>query len=227
MKRYGSIYLITNILNGEQYIGQTINSVNRRWIAHKASANKPKFNIAKALNRYGINNFKCEEIYTTFSKDELDQAEVRFISDLNPVYNMTKGGSGKPDKIITDKQRLITSKLSKARWANPEWRNKTIYALWGNIEVRNRRIESIKQALKKPETKLKRSQAALGRKMSASAVYKSAKAKWKPLYCKELEITFLSQKAAAEYVGSLVTSVANAIKNKGKVQNKYTLIRVN
>jgi len=63
--------------------------------------------------------------------------------------------------------------------------------------------------------------------MSSSAIYKSAKTKWKPIFCKELNITFLSQKAAAEYIGSLVTSVANAIKNEGKVQNKYTLVRVN
>jgi group I intron endonuclease len=226
MVRYGSIYIITNLLNNEQYIGQTINSVYRRWSAHKSAASSPRFSVAKALSMYGINNFKCEEVYVAFSKNELDKAEIEFIQNLNPIYNMTRGGAGKPDKVITDKQRLLTSKLSKERWANPEWRSKTIAAMWGNLEVRNRRISSLKKALQNPETKQKRMQASLGKKMKPFAIYKSAKAKWKSVYCKELDITFLSQKAAAEHIGSLVTSVANAIKNKGRVKNKYTLVRV-
>lgn len=226
MNRYGSIYKVTNKVTNDLYIGQTINSVYRRWSAHISNSINPKFTLGKAIKQFGIDNFNCEEIYVAFTRDELNSAEINFIKELNTTYNMTKGGAGKPDKIITQRQRDTASKLSKERWANTEWRDKTIKALWGNIEVKNRRITSLKKALQKPETKQKFVRAQLGRKMSSSAIYKSAKAKWKPIFCKELNITFLSQKAAAEYIGSLVTSVANAIKNEGKVQNKYTLVRV-
>ena len=42
----------------------------------------------------------------------------------------------------------------------------------------------------------------------------------------ELGISFLSGKHAAKYLGVLKTSVANAVKSKGKVLRKYTLVMV-
>lgn len=224
--RYGSIYLITNTCTGQQYVGQTIQSVTRRWSAHKSTAKKPKFRVANAIAEYGELYFTCIELYIAFDKLELDRAEKYFIALLAPEYNMTKGGAGKPDKIITDKQRMITSKLSKARWSNAEWRANTIKAMWGNKEVRVRRINSIKNAIAKPEVYERYKKANLGRKMPKEAVDKSSKAKWKPVYCPETNTTYLSQKAAAEMLGVLTTSIANAIKNKGKVGNKFTLLRV-
>jgi group I intron endonuclease len=77
-----------------------------------------------------------------------------------------------------------------------------------------------------PAFRAKLSAAHLGRKWPRSAVDKTARSKWKPVYCKELEVSFLSQKYAAEHLNVLTTSVSNAIKNKGKVAN-VTLIRVN
>jgi hypothetical protein len=50
-----------------------------------------------------------------------------------------------------------------------------------------------------------------------------AQAKWKPVYCPELQCSFQSQKAAAEFFGVLRTSVCNAVKQKGKVAGKFTL----
>jgi ribosomal protein L22 len=42
----------------------------------------------------------------------------------------------------------------------------------------------------------------------------------------QLQCSFLSQKAAAEFLGVLTTSVANAVKQKGRVRNMYTLEKV-
>jgi group I intron endonuclease len=225
--RYGSIYVVTNTHTQEQYVGQTIQPVSKRWAAHLYTSKNPKFKLAKAIHEYGVSIFKCEEVYVAFDKTELDNAEKSFIKQLNAVYNMTKGGSGKPDRYITEKQRLCTKKLSSERWANPEWKAKTVAAMWGNPEVRDRRIQSLKSRLADPKVRQRYRDVQLGRKMSAEAVYKSAKAKWKPIYCKELEITFLSQQAAAEELKILKTSICNAIKSKGKVAGKYTFSRVN
>ncbi len=224
--RYGSIYVVTNTQTKEQYVGQTTQSVFRRWSAHKSSAKKPKFKFAHAIARYGSGMFECIEWYIAFNKSELDYAEKLVINEINPVYNLTRGGAGKPDKVITQKQRSITARLSKARWADPVWKANTVKAMWGNDEVRERRIHNLKLTLTKPEVIVKYQNAQKGRKMQATAIAKSSKAKWKPVYCPETHTTYLSQKAAAEMLGALTTSVANAVKNKGKVNSKYTLIRV-
>jgi len=77
-----------------------------------------------------------------------------------------------------------------------------------------------------PEVRAKLSAAHLGRKWSRSSVEKTAKAKWKPVYCKELEVSFLNQKYAAEYLGYARSTITEALKRKGKVNNKFTLVRV-
>lgn len=76
-----------------------------------------------------------------------------------------------------------------------------------------------------PEIRAKMRNVKLGIKYSRASVDKTARSKWKPVYCKELEVSFLSQKHAAEHLNALTTSVSNAIKNKGKVAN-VTLVRV-
>jgi group I intron endonuclease len=77
-----------------------------------------------------------------------------------------------------------------------------------------------------PEIRAKLSAARIGYKTMQSAIDKMAKSKWKPVYCKELEVSFLNQKYASEYLNVVPAAVSQAIKNKGKVA-KVTLIRVN
>jgi len=77
-----------------------------------------------------------------------------------------------------------------------------------------------------PEVKAKLSAARLGYKTAQTAVDKMAKSKWKPVYCKELAVSFLNQKYAAEYLGVVKSAITQAIKNKGKVAH-VTLVRVN
>ena len=86
---YGYIYKTTNLINNKIYIGQ-----------HKAKQFEPDKYIGsgkifiKALNKYGRNNFKCELIEECFSKEELDNKEIYWISKLNPHYNLAGGGGG-------------------------------------------------------------------------------------------------------------------------------------
>ena len=52
---------------------------------------------------------------------------------------------------------------------------------------------------------------------------KKAINRWKPVYCPQIQCSFLSRKFAAEYLGVLKTSISNAIKRKGMVANMYTM----
>lgn len=80
------IYKTTNLINGNFYIGQD-------------SKNDPMYLgsgklLKLAIQKYGKENFVKEIIIECNTKNDLDQQEIFWISKLNPVYNLAKGGSG-------------------------------------------------------------------------------------------------------------------------------------
>ena len=93
-------------------------------------------------------------------------------------------------------------------------------------EVVIKRSISLKKTLQDPVIRSKWGKANIGRKKSQDDIAKTAKAKWKPVYCKELAISFLNQKYAADFFGTVAGNISQLIANKGKVKNKYTLVRV-
>jgi group I intron endonuclease len=270
--RHGSIYLATNTHTGEQYVGQTRQLVEKRWDAHWrtaicATSRKAKFQ--EALTTFGRNVFQVAEVFIAFDADALNAAEIALIAELKPAYNATRGGKGLRSITVSEETRRKRSDAAKARWANPQWKAKTVVSIqrasqtleaknrgrkiagmgnaarwanhvkaqpeitrslsdaikasWQDPLVRLRRIENIRIAAQRPESKQRYSDAARGRVHTATTIAKIAQTKWKPVYCRELQCSFLSQKAAAEYLGVLKTSVSNAVKQKGKVARMYTL----
>ena len=77
-----------------------------------------------------------------------------------------------------------------------------------------------------PEIKTKLRVAKIGIKYAKESIDKTARAKWKPVYCPELSVSFLNQKYAAEYLNTSKANVSQLINKKGKVGGKYTLVRV-
>ena len=195
MQRFGVIYLSTNKITGEQYIGQTCKKLTRRVTNHKASIGKYKTKFALAMQHHGFESFEFKELFIAFGKDELNDAEKLLVEEFIPIYNMTKGGCGlrgyKPTQETVKKQSATMQNLLK----DPFIRNKWI-------------------------------QAQIGRKHPKEEVEKTARAKWKPVFCKELGVSFLNQKFASEYLGFAKSTITEAIKRKGKVANKFTLVRV-
>ena len=239
MKRYGSIYVVTNTVTGEQYVGQTRQRAARRWKCHINTARSKvavKYKLASAIIQYGADAFIFKEFFTAFDAKALDAIEVQTIAELKPAYNIAKGGAGHRGVVPSPAVCRQRSERLKKQWADPEWRaaqiekikmlaaspearerGKKVAALgnkarWANHTKRQPLPPRIKQV------KVKRAPE-IGRMLAAQA-------KWKPVYCEELKCSFLSQKAAAEFLGVLRTSVANAVKQKGRVAGKYTLERV-
>lgn len=91
------IYIITNLINGKQYVGMTSKTLEVRFSGHKADArrNKPWI-LHKAIRKYGEDNFKIELLEETNASnlDELGIIESSWIEKLNPEYNMSLGGEG-------------------------------------------------------------------------------------------------------------------------------------
>ena len=90
------IYKIENKINGKCYIGQTIESLQKRINRHKYS-NNHCYAIHNALKKYGIDNFDISVIDdTATTMDELNELEIKYIKEYNSLspngYNLTTGG---------------------------------------------------------------------------------------------------------------------------------------
>jgi hypothetical protein len=93
----GYIYKITNTLNNKIYIGQTIKTVQKRFTQHKNNSNKEYFSqivLYKAFNKYGIENFTCEEIEEVPNNrlDEREKYWIEYYDSYFNGYNSTLGG---------------------------------------------------------------------------------------------------------------------------------------
>jgi group I intron endonuclease len=88
------IYKITNKINSKVYIGQTVQSLEKRWRQHCC---KKKHSILyQAIQKYGKENFKVEEIDGANSLSELNYLEEHYIHINNCIasngYNILPGG---------------------------------------------------------------------------------------------------------------------------------------
>lgn len=109
----GTIYLITNKINGKQYVGQTIQCPRTRFLYHLNYAQKDynlsNMPISDAINKYGKNNFefsileKCEEEVI----DEREQYYIELYNTFYSGYNATKGGKNGV-KIDLDMEKILS-----------------------------------------------------------------------------------------------------------------------
>lgn len=89
------VYQITNLINSKIYIGIT-NDYIKRWSNHRC-CNSPNMVIARAIKKYGVENFKFEILLSGLSVEEADEKEEELIIEKNcrvPYgYNVARGGS--------------------------------------------------------------------------------------------------------------------------------------
>ena len=107
---YGFIYKITNNIDGKIYIGQTTNeTIEERFDEHIACAIRlikgegkqadiKHSYLYNAMKFHGIKNFKIEEVDTAADLNELNELEIKYISEFNSLapngYNLKEGGAG-------------------------------------------------------------------------------------------------------------------------------------
>lgn len=113
------IYKILNKLNQKIYIGQTIQSLNKRWINH-CVGNGHCFKLKNAISKYGKENFSIERIDEAKTLEELNEKEVYWInfykSNTNVGYNLKSGGA---NSRVSEETKLKISKTTKGRKGKP------------------------------------------------------------------------------------------------------------
>lgn len=96
----GTLYVITNKVNGKQYIGKTYKTVEERFLIHVQDSKKERNKNRKlyqAMNEFGVDNFYIMEI-GQYEESELERKEIEYIHYYDTYrngYNQTLGGDGK------------------------------------------------------------------------------------------------------------------------------------
>lgn len=106
------IYLITNLINGKQYVGKTQRGYLIRFKQHcEAYNNGNRTYISRAINKYGKENFKVELIKQV-EDDSWEYWENYYIKYYNTHYtvggyNITWGGDCNPMDIPVARQHHL------------------------------------------------------------------------------------------------------------------------
>lgn len=112
------VYLITNKISGNVYIGITRASLNKRWKSHVRSAivENAKSKLYDAMRSYGVENFSIAVLEEVDSEEEMLSKEKYYIAYYRNLhgstYNILDGG--KSYFPIVDKKDW-KNKLKKAR----------------------------------------------------------------------------------------------------------------
>lgn len=221
MKPMTGIYLVTNKINGHQYVGQSVD-IKRRWMEHKCPSNiANNRTINKAYRKYGFENF-VYEVLEECLESELDEREIYWIEKLQPIYNMNKGGVGNKGHHHSEDVKQILSIKSREQWERLSDRGKQ---------------ERITHNLKGPkkghpvslETREKLRNSQIGKKMSEETKRKISKANKgkndnKSHYKTIIGIddkqgifcVFFSVRFASEYYGIDSSSITGVLKCRRK-----------
>lgn len=105
------IYKITNIQNNKVYIGQTIRPIQDRFHRHINDAlnNILDTHFARAIRKYGKDNFIIEQIDQAQTQNELNKKEQYWIQ----YYNSVQNGYNKTDAISKCGGNTYQSKTEK------------------------------------------------------------------------------------------------------------------
>ena len=157
-KYHGILYLLRNQLNGKVYIGQTIQTLERRWYEHRIDSLTGTKHLYRAIRKAGVENFVCVELGTAQSQEELDAMEIQAIRNFDSTsrefgYNLRPGGSGGP--LSEEHKRKIGAANAISLRGKKQ-----------SPELIERRVSRIRGRKRHPEEIAKTSAALKGRKQS-------------------------------------------------------------
>ena len=93
------IYVITNQVNGKQYVGKTTQSVDKRFKEHLRAAKRHSFEkrpLYRAIRKYGKENFSVQTLEETQVPEDREKYWISKLDTFSNGYNATIGGDGKP-----------------------------------------------------------------------------------------------------------------------------------
>lgn len=148
-KPAATVYLVTNLVTHNTYVGVTRFSLRKRWKEHEYIARwRPRTRLHHAIAKHGADNFTIEPLASCLSVSAAPEIEQALIARLRPAYNQTNGGeftsgrrvspetaakiaAGNRGKKRTPEQIAANSRQARERWRSkpPEWKATILEAL--------------------------------------------------------------------------------------------------
>lgn len=185
-KNKSGIYLLTNLLNKDQYVGQSIDLGKRftKYFTLSYLKNRNTLVISRALIKYGYANFSIS-ILEYCDKDILNEREQYYMDVIKPVYNTLKIAGSSSGYIHTQESKDKRSLSLKGKYTG------TDSLLYGTTHTEQ--TKELMSSMRKgqdnyfygkthtDEAKELMRQKAIGRKHLPSTLEKMSKAKGNPV----------------------------------------------
>lgn len=211
------IYLITNLVNGKHYVGQSIDIRKRMW-SHKKPGSKSI--VSMAIHKYGINNFKID-VLEECSVEELDAREAHWISEIKPEYNILLGASG-AGRCVPKEIKDVLSKKSKLWWESLD--DKAKQSIINNhltgprkghavSEETRAKLRAVNVGKKQSEETIEKRRESV-RKRREQGIKKDGSGHFKKVVCLETNVVYESVKAAAVAIGVQPSQLCHVLKGR-------------
>lgn len=170
-KKYYYTYITTNLINGNQYVGDhSTDNLNDGYLGSG-------INIVRAIKKYGKENFSKEILELFDSNQKAFDAQKKYINEYNTLrpngYNISPmGGHQCSGGVSEETKKQISKSVSKNFKNNPDYREKIRKAATGvkqSQETINKRIEKTTGRKHTKEAKIKIGKAHRGRKHSEAS----------------------------------------------------------
>ena len=227
------IYLITNKVNGKQYVGQTIHTLQERWYNH-CSKNSGCVALKNAIDKYGKDNFILSVIDTAETQKELDEKECFWINELNTLalngYNLKTGGEHivftdeirqKISKSLTGKKLSDERKLEISEEMKKQWKSgsrtghpiseKSRYVLSEYVQKHGSWNKGLPKEL----------QPRYGKPRSIEERQKISTTLSKPVLCVELNKVFNSSQEASKELHIAFPNISHCLHGRRKTAGGY------
>lgn len=159
----GYIYIITNLINNNCYIGQTSKTIEERFREHKTdSLRKDRSNyevpLYRAFRKYGLENFKIEEIEKC-EISKLNEREIYWISFFDTYhngYNATLGGDG--TRTLELNEKFVLNKYEELKTVSDvaNFFNCSVYSISNILKKHDINIKTPEEHAKENGTKIQR-----------------------------------------------------------------------
>jgi group I intron endonuclease len=110
------IYIITNTITGDNYVGYSKDPVDR-FKRHCYNSKSGNTYLYRAMRKYGTKNFEMNVLQ---EDGNLSEDETFWIKKLNPTYNMTEGGEGGDTSKSPNYKKGMEKRRSYSGSGNPQ-----------------------------------------------------------------------------------------------------------
>ena len=229
------IYMLTNKLTGDIYVGQSID-LRKRFLNYfnlSYLSRRNELIICRAIIKYGYSNFSLT-ILEYCDKCDLDIREQHYFDVLNPKYNIQKiaGGSSK-GLILSEETKNKISKALKGFEVGETayWYGRTMSDTTREIMSSNRKgeLNPLYGKSHSEETKELMREKALGRKYSEETKLLMSSKRGNPvnIYEKcssegyELIGSFVSARRAGKFLGISGSTILSYMKSGMVFKDRY------